>query len=182
MFSARGYDRANQFDSARAAYEAAAAALPTVADWLWLRAAGVTADSAARARDYAKVRTAVARARIPSTEAQARERMGDLAGAVRAYDSLGMRTDALRARAGLVAGDSVQRAALCAEVEQLVAAHPGSGDARAAADVADRVCGPLPLDVELQIARGAATGGPLSRAASGLARIDAAGALQMGDR
>lgn len=182
MFSARGYDRANQFDSARAAYEAAAAASPTVADWLWLRAAGVTADSAARARDYAKVRTAVARGRIPSTEAQARERMGDLAGAVRAYDSLGMRTDALRARAGLVAGDSVQRAALCAEVEQLVAAHPGSGDARAAADVADRVCGPLPLEVELQVARGASNGGPLARAASGFARIDAAGALQMGDR
>ena len=45
-----------------------------IADWLRLRAAGVTGDSAARGAEYAAVVTPTARSRIAWTEAQARER------------------------------------------------------------------------------------------------------------
>lgn len=74
MLAARAFDRAGVSDSARASYEVAATELPLVADWLRLRAAGVTADSAARAADYAAVRLPEARSRIRWTEALARQR------------------------------------------------------------------------------------------------------------
>jgi hypothetical protein len=45
---ARALERLDQRDSARVAYERAAAALPAVADWLRLRAVGLTTDTAAR--------------------------------------------------------------------------------------------------------------------------------------
>lgn len=74
---ARAYDRASAQDSAAAAYSAAARRLPGVGDWLRLRVAGVTNDSARRAELFARVASAPARARIPFTDAQARERSGD---------------------------------------------------------------------------------------------------------
>jgi soluble lytic murein transglycosylase len=149
-----------------------------------LRAAGVTADLAARDRDYAAVHGAAARGRIPSTEALARERTGDFTGATRAYDSLGLRADALRARGAIVSAgnDTVQRAALCADIEQFVSSRPGTPDARSAIDVADRACGTLPLDVELKVARSASVSGPLIRAVNGFARLDVAGKLDPADR
>src|SRR6266704_1585906 len=48
--------RADSLDAARAAYDQAAQKLPQLSDWLYLRAAGVTGDSAARAAYYAKLR------------------------------------------------------------------------------------------------------------------------------
>ncbi|HEU5175516.1 MAG TPA: hypothetical protein VFT96_12225, partial [Gemmatimonadaceae bacterium] len=54
---ARALDRAARRDSAAAAYRRAATLIPAAADWLRLRAAGVTADAAARARLYGAVRT-----------------------------------------------------------------------------------------------------------------------------
>src|SRR5262249_18348536 len=89
VFLARALDRVNQRDSARAAYERGAAQLADARDWLLLRAAGVTDDSAARARQFAQVRTSTARARIPWTDAQARERSGDAIGAADRYAALG---------------------------------------------------------------------------------------------
>ncbi len=151
-------------------------------DWLWLRAAGVTPDSAVRSRDYSAVRTTVARARIPWTEALARERTGDAAGAARAYDSLGAHADALQARAASLGTDSTARRALCADVEQFVVAHSGGPDARAAIDIGDRVCAPLPLDAERAAARSAAISGPATRAAQGFARLDSAGRLTPDER
>ena len=73
---ARAYDRMNLLDSAASAYNRAAARLPRVADWLLLRAAGVLADSAARAGLYQHVSLPAAAARISWTEALARERTG----------------------------------------------------------------------------------------------------------
>jgi soluble lytic murein transglycosylase len=173
VFAARAYDRANVLDSARADYEGAAVALPLVADWLWLRAAGVTADPAVRARDYVGVLTVAARARIPWTEAQARERTGDFAGAERAYDSLGAHADALRARAARVAtsGDTAARAGLCTDLTGFIVAHRGTPDARAATDLADAHCAPLSATAELELARSAATAGPATRAVSGFAKV-----------
>ena len=82
---ARAYDRINARDSAEASYARAAELLPAAADWLRLRAAGVAADSATRQRDYAAIANPAARARVAWTDASARERTGDPAGAARAY-------------------------------------------------------------------------------------------------
>ncbi|HEY8106689.1 MAG TPA: hypothetical protein VIE46_11335, partial [Gemmatimonadales bacterium] len=71
----------NQRDSAAAAYLAAGALVPTVQDWLRLRAAVLTGDSLGRATLYAATRLPAAMARVPATEAAARERAGDLIGA-----------------------------------------------------------------------------------------------------
>ena len=176
VFAARAFDRANALDSARAAYETAAALLPTISDWLWLRAAGVTADTGTRARDYASIHSDAARARIPWTEALARQRTGDYAGAARAYDSLGAHADALHARAA--SPDTAGRAALCADVEQFALAHSGGPDARYALDIGDRLCAPLPLDVE----RVAAISGPATRSVAAFVRLDSAGPLTPTER
>jgi len=176
VYLARGYDRANQFDSARAAYLAAADRLPAIGDWLRLRAAGVTADSAARAADYAAITNPAAAARIPWTEAEARERIGDLMGAARAYAALGARLDALRDSATVIAAgtDSLTRAAIRASLVALITTHAGTPDARAAADIADRLFAPLTASEELAVARSAAAGGPVARAVAGFDRITAA--------
>ena len=173
VLSARAYDRSNQFDSARGGYEAAALALPAIADWLRLRAAGVTPDSASRARDYAGVSILAARGRIPWTEAQARERLGDPAGAARLYDSLGAPVDAFRNEATVLAlaADSASRRALCGRIVAYVVAHSGTGNARAATEVLDRTCAPLPLATEIVVARSAATTGPLPRALTAFDRL-----------
>ncbi|MGI8617931.1 MAG: hypothetical protein ACR2L6_02435, partial [Gemmatimonadaceae bacterium] len=88
---ARNFDRANQLDSARLAYLQAAEQVPEIADWLYLRAAGVTPDSGAREELYDKVKTDVARDRIPMSGALARAGTGDIIGAIAAYHRAGTR-------------------------------------------------------------------------------------------
>ena len=173
VLAARAYDRANQFDSARGGYEAAALVLPSIADWLLLRAAGVTADSLSRAHDYANVSIPAARARVAWTEAQARERMGDPAGAARLYDSLGAPVDAFRNLATVLAlaADSASRRARCGRIVAYVIAHSGTAAARGATEVLDRACSPLPLSSELVVARSAAATGPLPRALAAFDRL-----------
>jgi soluble lytic murein transglycosylase len=173
VFAARAYDRASQFDSARGAYEAAATLLPTIADWLRLRAAGVTSDSASRARDYDGVLVPVARGRIPWTEAQARERLGDAAGAARLYDSLGAHVDALRSAVAelALAGDSTARAALRARIVAFIAMRSGTADARSATEILDRAFSPLTWDEERIVARSASVTGPMPRAAAAYDRL-----------
>jgi soluble lytic murein transglycosylase-like protein len=147
--------------------------LPSIADWLQLRAAGVTADSVSRVRDYARVSNPAARARIPWTEAQARERLGDPAGAARLYDSLGASVDAFRNQATVLAlaADSASRRALCGRIVAYVNAHSGAAAARAATEVLDHTCAPLPLASELVVARSAAASGPLPRALAAFDRL-----------
>src|ERR1700737_3487441 len=113
VLRARELDRADSLDQARAAYEEAARKLPQISDWLYLRAAGVTADSAARAGYYARLRTVVSRDRIARTDAIARERTRDFTGAIRAYNSLGARLDALRLRISPPADEASKAAASC---------------------------------------------------------------------
>jgi hypothetical protein len=111
VLRARELDRADSLEQARAGYEEAARKLPQISDWLYLRAAGVTGDSAARAAYFAKIRTPVARDRIRWTDAIARERTHDIPGAIRVYTALAARLDALRLRVSPPADDASKAAA-----------------------------------------------------------------------
>ena len=94
----KAVDALNQRDSAVAAYLAAGELVPTVRDWLRLRAAVLTGDSLGRATLYAATRLPAAMARVPATEAAARERAGDLIGAAMFRLRLGSPATALRLR------------------------------------------------------------------------------------
>ena len=170
---ARELDRADSLDAARAAYESAAGKLPQLSDWLYLRAAGVTADSAARSGYYAKLRTDVARDRIRWTDAIARERTRDFAGAIRAYNALGARLDALRLRVNPPADDA-SRAAARSELLSFIASSNNSADTREAIDLFDKVFTTTTPAEELVIARAAGKSGLPDRAAAGYSKALAA--------
>ncbi|MFN0181887.1 MAG: transglycosylase SLT domain-containing protein [Gemmatimonadales bacterium] len=172
---ARALDRAGQLDSAAVTYLAAARALPPLADWLILRAAGVTADSASRAALYPTVTSAVAKARIPWTEALARERIGDSVGAARLYTTVGARLAAVRLRLG---GDSASRAAARGELFALLGPERPSEETAEAIALFDRAFPRRRPHEELRIARRAANLNLLDRAARGFAAASAA----LGDR
>src|SRR5215208_242725 len=155
VLRARELDRADSLEQARAAYERAAEKLPQLADWLYLRAAGVTADSGARAAYYAKLRTEVARGRIRTTDAIARERSHDFAGAIRAYTALGAKLDALRLRVTPPADDA-SRATARSELVSFIARSGNSADTREAIDLFDKIFTSTTPAEELVIARAAA--------------------------
>ena len=177
---ARALDRRALGDSAAESYLRAARLLPLLADWLELRAAGVTATPSTRQRNYARVRSPVARARIAPTEAQARERWRDYAGAARAYADMGEHAQALRLRLAADPENS-SRAKVRADVFALLGANPTPTEARIAITLADSSLGPLTLGEELVVARAATTAGLLTRAAASYARAPADG-LDAGDR
>jgi tetratricopeptide (TPR) repeat protein len=166
VLHARELDRADSLDQARAAYEEAARKLPQISDWLYLRAAGVTADSAARAGYYAKLRTAVSRDRIRWTDAIARERTRDFAGAIRAYNALGARLDALRLRVSPPA-DEASKASARTDLLSFISTSNNSTDTRGAIDLFDKVFPSATPAEELAIARAAARVGLPDRAAIG---------------
>jgi len=177
---ARELDRADSLDAARAAYEAAAQKLPQLSDWLYLRAAGVTADSGARAGYYAKLRTDVARDRIRWTDAIARERSRDFAGAIRAYNALGAKLDALRLRVN-PPSDDASRAAARNELLNFIATSSNSPDTREAIDLFDKVFTTRTPAEELVLGRGANKSGLPDRAAAGYAKALAAGLGDVAD-
>lgn len=174
VLRARELDRADSLESARAMYEQAAQKLPAIADWLYLRAAGVTADSGARAGYYARVRADVARDRIPWTDAIARERTHDLTGAIREYAALGARLDALRLRVSPPADESSKTSAR-KDLLSFISTSGNSADTRAAIDLFDKVFTTAAPTEELTIARAAAKAGAPERAAVGYGK-----ALQSG--
>lgn len=166
---ARAYDRMNLLDSAASAYNRAAARLPLVADWLLLRAAGVLADSAARAGLYQNISLPAASLRISWTEALARERTGDGEGAARSYDALGATLSAARLR--LAANpDSAGRAAIRRDLLGLMGPRGSAGDAREAIGILDRSFAPLTPAEELVLARRAASVNLPTRAVEGFTR------------
>lgn len=178
---ARGFDRANQLDSARAAYLEAARSVPEIADWLYLRAAGVTPDSAARHDLYDKVSTDVAKDRIPMSEALARERTGDIVGAIAAYDRAGARMSAFRLRLAR-ATDAPARDAVRTGLMALIRSNAGADASREAITMVDRnFTGRTPGE-ELAIARTAARIGMTGRAAIGYNEAGKAGLLTANDR
>jgi soluble lytic murein transglycosylase len=180
---ARAMDRANARDSAAALYSVAAARIAEAREWLRLRAAGVSSDSAARASLFAGVTTEPARSRVAWTDAQARERGGDFIGAARSYRSVGAEPAALRVEA-LAARDDANRAAVAERIVAFLARGPQVADARVALDVLDTLRAPLTRDQELSVARAAAAAGVRARAIRGfqLAATTAAAPLTPSDR
>ncbi|HSJ64140.1 MAG TPA: transglycosylase SLT domain-containing protein [Gemmatimonadaceae bacterium] len=182
LLRARAFDRLKRLEPSRADYLAAANDLPVAADWLRLRAAALTPDSAARAALYRAVREPAARAHIARTEAGARERTEDFAGAARAFAALGARGDALRAAALHAVRTAGDRDSLRAALLAPLSGRPGTDEARVAAELLDQWFSPLSPPDELLIARSLARSGPLGRAADGFARAARAGLLTPEDR
>ena len=166
---ARALDRLNQRDSARKTYERASQSLRDISDWLALRAAGVTDDSSVRARLFAAVRSPAARERIEWTDALARERGGDIAGAAARYERLGAMASAFRLRLGPTT-DSVTRQAVRDTVIQFLRTKGGTAEARQAVDVLDKAFPSLSPAEELIVARSANVSGPVARAIAGYAK------------
>ena len=183
---ARAYDRLDVLDSAAAAYARAGSLLPRIADWLRLRAAAVTGDGSERGALYGALRTAVARERVATVEASARERGGDLAGAAAAYDSLGLPVAALRLRLGdsstATAVSGAERTVIRRKLVALISTRSGSSTASEALALLDDAFGELTPEEELHAARSAAAAGPASRAATGFARAFHAGLGSSHDR
>jgi len=181
VLRARELDRADSLDAAREGYDQAAQRLPQISDWLYLRAAGVTGDSAARAGYFAKLRTDVARDRIRWTDAIARERTRDFAGAIRVYGALGAKLDALRLRINPPADDA-SRTAARGELLMLIASSNNSADTREAIDLFDKVFTTTAPREEIVIARAAGKSGLPDRAATAYAKALGAGLGDVSDR
>lgn len=166
---ARAHERAGRRDSARAAYAEAAPLLAPVSDWLTLRAAALTPDSAARARHYAQLRIGAARQRGAHAEAQRLERTGRARAAITLYQSAGEPMQALRLRAA-VASERAERDTVRLQLMALVRQHSGRPQARLATEMLDAGRYALTAEQEMVVARSAVEHGPLSRARVGLAR------------
>ena len=176
---ATALDRVKALDSAAATYLRAAAVLPTVADWILLRAAEVTADSAARAAIYVRIALPLARERIPAVEAAGYERRGDLEGAARRYRELGARLTAVRLRLSLSADTSrplrPSRPEVRRELLALVTAGGSGAEVRGAIALLDSAFAPLTVEEELLVARAADEAGLAARAAAGYPKALSAG-------
>jgi soluble lytic murein transglycosylase len=173
---ARALDRAGSGDSASASYAAAAEVLPDVRDWLLLRAAGASRDGGRRRGFYRDVTGAVARERVPVSDAFANARWGAPEAAARTFDSLGMSGRALRSRLDAVR-DSAGRAAVRPAAFALLQRDGRPTDVvRDVIDVIDRTFAPLSASEELSAARAAAAAGASQRAAAGFSRAEKGGA------
>ena len=152
---ARAYDRLEQLDSAANIYGRAGALLPDLADWLMLRAAGVTRDSAARASLYAGVALPAALPRVPWTEALARDRNNEIEAAAIRYEHLGAITAAARIRWRGALTDSERQAVAVRFVELM---HPvtAATEWRDALDLIRQIDPPFAHDDRLFVARHAA--------------------------
>ncbi|MGH7509447.1 MAG: transglycosylase SLT domain-containing protein [Gemmatimonadales bacterium] len=181
LMLATALDRLEARDSAASVYERAARQLPSVADWLLLRAATVTDDSASRAGLYRRINDPLARGRIPWADAAAHERAGDRAGAAQRYEALGDRLTSLRLRVAL-SPDSAPRARARAELLKVLESRPGAPAAREAITLLDSTFAPLAPAEELIVARAASEAGLAARAASGFARAGAAKLITSDDR
>jgi soluble lytic murein transglycosylase len=177
---ARALDRRNRLDSARATYLRAAEDLPTIRDWLLLRAAGVTRTRSGRDSLYQLLESPVAISRAPNAEASTRERLGDIAGAAAAYDSMGDSLSAFRLK--LYRASTRRRAAIRRRMMAIVRAQPDSWHAERAIEILDDAGVRLTRDEELLVARSSAERNRWSRAATAYGRILKRGTLTSGDR
>ena len=171
---ASALDRLDARDSAAASYKRAAAVLPLVSDWILLRAAAATGDSAGRARIYDRIVMALPRERIRWTEAAAHERTGDLDGASRHYRALGSRLTALRLRLEMTP-DSAPRSAVRRDLLALVTAGGAASEVRGAIGLLDSAFAPLTVEEELLVARAADDAGLPARAVAGYPKALSAG-------
>jgi soluble lytic murein transglycosylase len=174
LLLASALDRVDARDSAAATYERAAAVLPLVSDWILLRAAAATGDSAGRAGIFDRIVMPLPRERIRWTEAVAHERTGDLDGASRHYRTIGSRLGALRLRIQM-SPDSAPRAAVRRDLLELVTAGGAGSEVRGAIGLLDSVFTPLTVEEELLVARAADDAGLAARAVAGYPKALSAG-------
>ncbi len=170
---AAALDRLDARDSSASTYERAALHYPLIADWLLIRAAAVTDDSAGRARLYARLRDPLARTRIPWSEAvrsRAHRRSPGCGTTLR-----GARRSR-RALASQVRGESRQRHSqgVRRDLVTLVTARHSVAEVRDAIAFLDSTFTPLSPKEELAVARAASWAGPPGRAVDGYARAFAA--------
>ena len=166
---ARAHERMGARDSARMAYAGAAGSLAPISDWLMLRVAALTQDSAERARIYDRMRTEIGRRRAHYAEAQLLERTGRARAAIPLYELAGERVQAMRLRS-VVARSTAERDEARRELLAYVEANLGTFDARYAIELLDAGRYRLTREEELLVARSASRHGPLSRARNGIAR------------
>jgi soluble lytic murein transglycosylase len=167
---ARSLDRLNLRDSAALAYRRAADALPIVSEWLRLREAGVTPKTENREKIYARIRLPSARARVPSTEAQALERFRQDVGAAAAYEALGDMPNAYRMRLASVA-DAALRSSVRAGLLGYLQREASGEKLQRGIEVLDAAIPKLDETSELLVARIAAAGAQHARAVAGFARV-----------
>ena len=181
LYLARALDREEQADSAAALYRDAAKNLPAIADWLMLRSAGADRDADSRVRGYASVSSAVAKARVPWTEAQARERFGDIPGAIERFTALRARLTVLRLRLATTQ-DGDGSTAVKDSIVGFLRGDPSRDEVRQAVQILDGATLTLAAGDELVIARALATPGPLPRTVTGFEKANRAGLLRPDDR
>jgi soluble lytic murein transglycosylase len=169
VFLARAHERLGARDSARVAYSAAAETLTPAHDWLTLRAAALTSDSAERAEMYEGLQTPTARRHADYVEAQLLERTGRARAAIALYERAGEPVHAMRLRAATASGTAARERSR-RELVAFVATHTGTPAARVAVEMLDDGRFKLTATEEVIVARSAAEHGPLSRARTGLER------------
>jgi soluble lytic murein transglycosylase len=154
---------------------------PEIAGWLYLRAAGVTPDSAARLALYDRVDIAVARDRIPWVEAQALEHFNDIAGALRVYQTLPAPISVFRLRAALATSPD-DRYAIRRDMLAFMASSSDAGLRRDSYALFDKLfIDPTPVE-QLAIAHSAVAIGAWSRARTGFEHSGPVSALTPEDR
>src|SRR5207249_11012324 len=117
----------------------------------------------------------------PWTEAQARERFGDLAGAADRFAALGARVTVLRLRLA-IASDDADRLRLKDSLIAFLRGQPSRDDLRQAVQVLDAASLPLTPRDQLEIARALSAVGPLPRALAGFDSANRAGLVRGEDR
>jgi soluble lytic murein transglycosylase len=178
---ARAYDRLDQLDSAAAVYRRAMVRSPDLADWLALRVAGVTRDSAARAELYAAVVLPAAVPRIPWTEALARDRTNDFAGSASRYERLGARVAAIRVRWRATYADSEHRV-LAAALANVMRTAASPAESRDALDLIAQLDPPFTRDDRLEVGRRAVAASRPQDAVDEFALLAKAAPLSAADR
>src|SRR5207253_3732811 len=122
-------------------------------------------DSSTRAGDFGKAKSAVARDRIRATDAQARERSGDIEGAIKAYIAVGSRLSAIRLRLSPAISDA-DRGSARNDLLAYVRNASGNDGARDAIGLFDQLFPKHPASEDLIIARAASGAGWSARAAT----------------
>src|SRR6476646_6752467 len=169
VLRARALDRADSLDQAKSLYAEAAKKVPEIADWLYLRAAGVTRDKSERDEFFSKVLSPVAQARKPLTEAIAIERSGDIDGAIKAYAAAGDKLAVLRLQL-LRLSDTPRVAAARTGLIAYLGHDPSRDTVRDAIALFDKFFPQATAAENLTIARAAYDAGLASRAVTGYSR------------
>lgn len=174
VLRARALDRADKLDSARMLYESAAEKLDPISDWLYLRAAGVTRDDSERQKYFRKLDTEVARSRRAPTEAIALERAGDVDAAIRAYETAGLRVDAVRLMA-VNPTDTARVAQARSRLISYLSGRLGRENSRDGVALFDKLFPKPSASEQLTLARAAYNAGSTARTVAGYAAAFRAG-------